>query len=73
MPLNHLAVTTLIQDRLSPEGDFQAIAMRELSSTQLATFATRVFKDPLLKIKLSDRVYQLLLEDLKQQKERYGK
>ena len=38
----------------------------------LSKLAAKVFKDPLLLLNLSDRVYELMQLDLQQQRERHG-
>jgi hypothetical protein len=40
---------------------------------ELATFAAKILEDPLQIRLLSDRVYDLLTDDLRQQKERLGR
>jgi hypothetical protein len=41
--------------------------------TELAEFAARVLREPSQMRLLSDRVHQLLIDDLRQQKERGGR
>jgi hypothetical protein len=43
------------------------------TKTELAEFAARVLREPLQMRLLSERVHQLLIDDLRQQKERAGK
>jgi hypothetical protein len=40
---------------------------------ELARFAAKILEDPLQMRLLSDRVYELLINDLRQQKERFGR
>jgi hypothetical protein len=48
-----------------------SFAIEEAKKTaNLLQLATKILEDPLLQRKLSDRVYELLLEDLRIQKER---
>lgn len=41
-------------------------------NTEISKLAAKVLEDPLLLQMLSDRVYQLMLEDLRNQRERHG-
>jgi hypothetical protein len=41
--------------------------------SKLAKFASKILQEPLQLRLLSDRVYELLTEDLRQQKERLGR
>ena len=40
--------------------------------SSIAQFASEVMEDPLLMKKLGDRVYELMIEDLSNQRDRYG-
>jgi hypothetical protein len=50
-----------------------AIYLRESERAELAKFAAKVLQEPLQIRLLSDRVYELLTDELRQQKERVGR
>lgn len=56
-----------VSSYLAP-GMFQQNYPQNLEKTR--ALASKILKDPLLKIKLCDRVYELMLEDMSRQKER---
>jgi hypothetical protein len=70
MTLKHLTISPFGEDQ--PES-LPTLDHSTAIADSLATLAGEILADPLLKRQLSDRVYQLLVEDLRQQKQRNGK